>query len=211
MLALCLFLPPIQQSSIFEGASQQLGRESRKQHSLPFCRKSSSAVVLPLACPAAFPDASRSNGTSSACSSNSTLEQQLVVWSGIGVHKHIFGDLFAFDLSTSSWLRMDQPLSPRPVPRWKAGGAVAAAGGMLVVGGDAYFPGTRSHFYSSEVWRLHPANWSWEQGVVAPGSPQPLPRRGHSVALYMVSLVLLRGPSCLALMWGRQGGAHALQ
>eukprot|EP00887_Chlorella_sp_A99_P008153 scaffold12.g8153.t1 len=155
----------------------------------PYCRKSSSVVALP---------ASGGEGS-----------MQLLVWAGIGKHKRIFEDLYSFDLGGKGGWRVlrDRARGHEfPVPRWKAGNAQArgvrprqaprllqlssrpaqpAAGGLVVVGGDAYLPGTRNHRYENDVWRLSVPAMRWARAQVADGAPEPAPRRGHSTMLHL--------------------------
>ncbi|PSC68380.1 DNA-binding protein isoform X1 isoform C [Micractinium conductrix] len=98
-------------------------------------------------------------------------------------HKGIFDDAYALDLATSSWRELQPGAGPAPVARWKAGHATLHTG-LLVVGGDAYTPGTLQHRYTNDVWRLNWQALRWEQATAAPGDDAPLPRRGHSLLHY---------------------------
>lgn len=63
-------------------------------------------------------------------------------------------------------------------------------GGMVVVAGDGYLPGTRFHSYLNDVWRLDFESMTWTQAVVDPTLRAPAPRRGHSTVAFRVSLCL---------------------
>lgn len=78
---------------------------------------------------------------------------QLLVWSGIGLHKAIFDDLHRLDMGNLTWTAEEAAPGPAPVSRWKQGGGQALPDGssLLVVGGDAYTPGTRKHRYTNDV------------------------------------------------------------
>ena len=56
----------------------------------------------------------------------------------------------------------------------------------MVVGGDAYWPGTFRHEYRMDIWRLGYPSLRWSEACLQPSAPRPLPRRGHSLALYQV-------------------------
>ena len=168
------------------------GARSGGRRCPPYCRKSSSIAILTLP-PCHTTPAQTASPSGEPCEGgdgDGMHQQQLLLWSGIGLHKRIFGELLSFDLRQRVWRHLRPAPGPHPVPRWKAGTAQAAAGGMVVVGGDAYTPNTRLHSYSNDVWRLAPTpagHWTWEQAVVAPGA-QPAPRRGHSTIHYKVGM-----------------------
>lgn len=135
----------------------------------PFCRKSTPIGVLP------------------GRWSNESLD--LVIWSGIGKHKAILPDAWAFDLKRQQWRFLNPACPPDagcPIPRWKSGNALTVPGGLVVVGGDAYTPGTRHHVYENAVWRLEYDTLQWSKAHVDPSSPAPAERRGHSTVLYTV-------------------------
>ncbi|PRW33002.1 kelch motif [Chlorella sorokiniana] len=57
-------------------------------------------------------------------------------------------------------------------------------GGLVVVGGDAYLPGTFKHRYENDVWMLRYPSLEWQQAEIDESSPQPASRRGHSTVHY---------------------------
>lgn len=137
----------------------------------PFCRKSSSIAVLP-----------RDAAAHGRASGQPALD--MVAWSGMGKHKRILDDLYAFDLAARTWRHLKPQRGPHPISRWKAGNAQAVQGGLVVVGGDAYWPGTFRHEYRMDIWRLGYPSLRWSEACLQPSAPRPLPRRGHSLALY---------------------------
>lgn len=68
-------------------------------HGVPFCRKSNSLVVLP----GLASDWAAGHMAANGSDGNSTAGLQLVVWSGIGLHKAMMDDLHAFDLENRRW------------------------------------------------------------------------------------------------------------
>lgn len=137
----------------------------------PFCRKSSSIAVL---------------ASDAAAHGHDSRQPRLAMlaWSGIGKHKHIMDDLHAFDLASRVWQRLSPPQGPHPTPRWKAGSAQAVLDGLVVVGGDAYQPGSFRHEYRMDVWRLGYPSLEWTRARMQPWAKRPRARRGHSLVHY---------------------------
>ncbi|KAL4429591.1 hypothetical protein ABPG77_008640 [Micractinium sp. CCAP 211/92] len=176
----------------------------------PFCRKSSSIAVLPRDVAADGPGSGQPG-------------LDMVAWSGMGKHKHILDDLHAFDLTSHTWRRLRPQPGPHPTSRWKAGNAQAVQGGLVVVGGDAYWPGTFRHEYLMDVWRLGYPALGWSEARLQPSAARPLARRGHSLAHYrgqdgLARIVLFGGRTRdkvllndaweVAVLWTEEGGGQ---
>ncbi|KAL4458394.1 hypothetical protein ABPG75_013259 [Micractinium tetrahymenae] len=140
-----------------------------------------------------------------------------------GKHKHIFDDLHSFSLASRTWRRLEPEQGPHPVSRWKAGNAQAVQDGLVIVGGDAYWPGTFEHEYTMDVWRLGYPSLKWTEARLEPTAPRPLARRGQSLVHYQdkdgVDRIVLFGGRTqtkallndaweVALLWSKEGGGR---
>lgn len=136
----------------------------------------------------------------------------LVVYSGMGHHRHLLNDTFAFDLQTRQWARVlsgkHETKAPHPDPRWESAAVSIKNKGLLLLFGDALQWNSdgdpfgqrvgKSRKFDDQVWMLELPSLKWQAANItktqrSSSSLIPNARKGHSVNVLETPPLSTRG------------------